>query len=161
MSRDWRLYLEDIERACEKVGRFTQGCDFESFVADERTYDAVLRNLEVIGEAAKRVPDNVRAQMPEVPWRAIAGFRDFCRARLLCRGRSDRVERGSAGGSEPAGHRWRVPAGDGIAERSELTDAWPGERHWRLRSHGPRSASGGDAGSEAAPASIGVSTWCP
>jgi uncharacterized protein with HEPN domain len=65
VSRDWRLYLEDIERACEKVGRFTQGCDFESFDADERTYDTVLRNLEVIGEAAKRVPDNVRAQTPE------------------------------------------------------------------------------------------------
>lgn len=77
MSRDWRLYLEDIERACKKVGRFTQGCDLETFVADERTYDAVLRNLEVIGEAAKRVPDDVRAQMPNVPWRAIAGFRDF------------------------------------------------------------------------------------
>lgn len=77
MSRDWRLYLEDIERACEKVGRFTHGCDLETFIADERTYDAVLRNLEVIGEAAKRVPDDVRSQMPDVPWRAIAGFRDF------------------------------------------------------------------------------------
>lgn len=77
MSRDWRLYLEDIERACEKIERFTQGFDFDGFVADERTYDAVLRNLEVIGEAAKRVPDDVRAQMPDVPWRAIAGFRDF------------------------------------------------------------------------------------
>lgn len=49
----------------------------ESFAADERTYDAVLRNLEVIGEAAKRVPDATRQQMPEVPWRAITGFRDF------------------------------------------------------------------------------------
>jgi uncharacterized protein with HEPN domain len=77
VSRDWRLYLEDIERACEKIGRFTQGFDFDAFVGDERTYDAVLRNLEVIGEAAKRVPDGVRGQMPDVPWRAIAGFRDF------------------------------------------------------------------------------------
>jgi uncharacterized protein with HEPN domain len=71
------LYLEDIEAACAKVERFTHGLDFESFVADERTYDAVLRNLEVIGEAAKRVPDEVRLQMLEVPRRAIAGFRDF------------------------------------------------------------------------------------
>ena len=77
MSRDWRLYLEDIERACEKVGRYTRGSDFDAFVADERTYDAVLRNLEVIGEATKRVPDSVRGQMPEIPWRAISGFRDF------------------------------------------------------------------------------------
>lgn len=63
MSRDWRLYLEDIERAYEKVGRFTQGCDLAMFFADERTYDAALRNLEVIGEAAKRVPDHVRGQV--------------------------------------------------------------------------------------------------
>lgn len=57
--------------------RFTTGMTRESFVADERTYDAVLRNLEVVGEAAKRVPDALRAEMPDVPWRAIAGFRDF------------------------------------------------------------------------------------
>jgi uncharacterized protein with HEPN domain len=77
VSRDVRLYLEDIERACSKIERFTTGMTIESFVADERTYDAVLRNLEVLGEAAKRVPDALRAEMPEVPWRAIAGFRDF------------------------------------------------------------------------------------
>jgi uncharacterized protein with HEPN domain len=77
VSRDVRLYLEDIERACDKIERFTTGMTLESFVADERTYDAVLRNLEVLGEAAKRVPDALRAEMPEVPWRAIAGFRDF------------------------------------------------------------------------------------
>ena len=77
MSRDPRLYLEDIEQACKKVQRFVAGLDQASFVADERTHDAVLRNLEVLGEAAKRVPPEIRAQMPEVPWRAIAGFRDF------------------------------------------------------------------------------------
>lgn len=77
MSRDPLLYLEDIQRACEKVERFTKGLDQESFEADERTYDAVLRNLEVLGEAAKRVPDDIRQQMPAVPWRAVSGFRDF------------------------------------------------------------------------------------
>ncbi|MDB4987861.1 MAG: hypothetical protein JWN04_3039 [Myxococcaceae bacterium] len=77
MSRDVGLYLEDIERACDKIERFTSGMALESFVADERTYDAVLRNVEVIGEAAKRVPDPVRAEMPEVPWIAISGSRDF------------------------------------------------------------------------------------
>lgn len=51
MSRDVRLYLEDIIHAGEKIVRFTDGMTLESFVADERTYDAVLRNLEVIGES--------------------------------------------------------------------------------------------------------------
>lgn len=77
MSRDPRLYLEDIVRACEKVERYTAGLDIDGFVRDERTYDAVLRNLEVIGEAAKRVPSEIRDEMSGVPWRAIAGFRDF------------------------------------------------------------------------------------
>jgi uncharacterized protein with HEPN domain len=77
VSRDVRLYLEDIVGACQKIVRFTQGMTKETFVADERTYDAVLRNLEVLGEAAKRVPEATRQQIPEVPWRAVAGFRDF------------------------------------------------------------------------------------
>lgn len=77
VSRDVRLYLEDIVRACEKIARFTRGMTQESFVADELTHDAVLRNLEVLGEAAKCVPETTRQQMPEVPWRAISGFRDF------------------------------------------------------------------------------------
>ena len=75
-SRDVRLYLEDIEQACEKIEPFTTGMPLASFVADERTYDAVLRKLEVLGEATKRVPDALKAEMPDVPWRAIAEFRD-------------------------------------------------------------------------------------
>ena len=47
-----------------------------AFVADERTFDAVLRNLEVVGEAAKHIPGEVRAQMPEIEWRKVAGLRD-------------------------------------------------------------------------------------
>lgn len=77
MSRDARLYLEDIVLACDKIERYTAGFDFDGFVGDDRTYDAVLRNLEVIGEAAKRVPDEIRREMPQIPGRAIAGFRDF------------------------------------------------------------------------------------
>lgn len=77
MSRDFRLYLEDIVLACEKIERYTDKLDFSGFTSDERTYDAVLRNLEVIGEAAKRVPDEIKSGMPHIPWRAIAGFRDF------------------------------------------------------------------------------------
>ena len=61
MSRDWRLYLGDIVTSCEKIRRFTAGMSRESFLADERTVDAVVRNIEIIGIAAKRIPDEIRA----------------------------------------------------------------------------------------------------
>jgi uncharacterized protein with HEPN domain len=76
VSRDEALYIEDMVQACEKIVRFTAGLDYGAFVKDERTHDAVLRNLEIIGEAAKRVSPSVRDRMPSVPWRAICGFRD-------------------------------------------------------------------------------------
>lgn len=77
MSRDWRLFRQDIVDACEKVQRYTRGLDFSDFVANELVFDAVLRNLEVIGEAAKKVPEDVRRRHPEVEWRSIAGLWDI------------------------------------------------------------------------------------
>lgn len=53
MSRDWLLYLDDIQESGAKIFRYIQGMTFETFVDDERTYDAVVRNLEIIGEAVK------------------------------------------------------------------------------------------------------------
>jgi uncharacterized protein with HEPN domain len=60
LSRDWQLYWSDIHEAVIKILRFTEGMDQSSFLADERTRDAVLRNLEIIGEAAKHIPLHVR-----------------------------------------------------------------------------------------------------
>ena len=77
MSRDRRYYLEDIARSCEKIQRFTAGMTLEAFLADERTYDAVVRNLEILGEAAKRVPDDTRIVLPGVEWKKAAGMRDM------------------------------------------------------------------------------------
>jgi len=77
MSRDWRLYWDDVVAACRKVQRYTAGLDKEGFRADEKIYDAVLRNIEVIGEATKNLPDQVRARVTGVEWRKIAGMRDI------------------------------------------------------------------------------------
>ncbi|MGD0623693.1 MAG: DUF86 domain-containing protein [Thermodesulfobacteriota bacterium] len=76
MSRDYRLCLEDILDSCGKILRFTAQMPFDQFVEDEKTYDAVVRNLEIIGEAAKNVPEDIRLRYPGIEWRKIAGLRD-------------------------------------------------------------------------------------
>ena len=75
-ERDWRLYADDIVEACDKIRRFIGGMDYDAFVADERTRDAVIRNLEIIGEAAKNLPDEETAKAPHIPWRLVCGMRD-------------------------------------------------------------------------------------
>jgi uncharacterized protein with HEPN domain len=76
MSRDWMLYLEDILACSRKVERYTSGMTREQFKADDKTYDAVVRNLEIIGEAAKNIPPSVQAMIAEIDWRKPAGLRD-------------------------------------------------------------------------------------
>jgi uncharacterized protein with HEPN domain len=63
--------------AAEKVRRYTAGMTAPDFAADEKTRDAVLRNLEIIGEAAKQIPGEARAQARSLDWRKIAAFRDI------------------------------------------------------------------------------------
>lgn len=77
MSRDIRVYLLDILERCERITRYMEGLDEERWSKDERTQDAVLRNLEVIGEAVKRLPADLRQRAPEIPWQDIAGLRDI------------------------------------------------------------------------------------
>ena len=69
MSRNDDLFLKDMAQACDKVVRFVSGDSREQFFVDEKTYDAVLRNLEVIGEAAKHVSEEVRVNLPGIDWR--------------------------------------------------------------------------------------------
>ena len=77
MSRDELLYLEDIQKSCEKVLRFTKGMTYKKFVSDDLHFDAVLRNLEIIGEAVKNISDETRQKYPQLKWRKIAGFRNI------------------------------------------------------------------------------------
>lgn len=74
--REWRFYVKDMIQFAEKIQSFTDGMDQDSFVSDALTYDATLRNLELIGEAATHIPDAVRKANPEVPWRTIVGTRN-------------------------------------------------------------------------------------
>jgi len=77
VSRDSRLYLEDMRDCCRKVIRYTEGMTREQLAADEKTFDAVMRNLEVTGEAARHISEELRNRHEEVEWRKIAGFRDI------------------------------------------------------------------------------------
>jgi ribonuclease HepT-like protein len=62
--RDWRLFADDIIEACGKIRRYVAGMSYEAFVGDELRRDAAIRNIEIIGEAAKNLPDEVVAQAP-------------------------------------------------------------------------------------------------
>jgi uncharacterized protein with HEPN domain len=76
VSRSWELFLRDMLEAARKMIRFSADRQLESFVADEMAYDATLRNLEVLSEAAKCIPEEVRQRHPDVDWRGLAGLRD-------------------------------------------------------------------------------------
>ena len=75
-SREWRFHIDDMIAFAEKVIAYTDGLDQERFVASGLNYDATVRNLELIGEAATHVPDAVRAAHPQVPWRLVIATRN-------------------------------------------------------------------------------------
>lgn len=75
-GRPWRFYVQDMIDFGEKVLAYTDGLDQEAFIAYGLTYDATLRNLQLIGEAARHIPDEVRQSHSEIPWHAIIGTRN-------------------------------------------------------------------------------------
>lgn len=76
MTRDLRVYIEDILDSIAKIESYTQTVTEERFYHDSQVQDAVLRRLEIIGEAAKHIPQGVRDRYPKIPWKQIAGMRD-------------------------------------------------------------------------------------
>jgi len=74
--RDFIDFLEDIVDAMEKAMNFVEGMSYEEFAQDDKTIFAVIRALEITGEAVKSVPDEIRKNYPEIPWRGMAGMRD-------------------------------------------------------------------------------------
>jgi uncharacterized protein with HEPN domain len=77
MPRDYKVYLDDILQAITRIREYTAGLSPTTFAGDAKTFDAVVRNLEVIGEAAKAVPEVIRSEHLEVDWKKIAGLRDI------------------------------------------------------------------------------------
>ncbi len=77
MSRDYKVYAEDIFDAIHKIQAYTVGLSLPALVADTKTFDAVVRNLEIIGEAARGIPEPVRAQHSEIDWKRITGLRNI------------------------------------------------------------------------------------
>ena len=77
MSRDYSVYLEDILEAIQKIQQYIEGLSINTFSRDSKTLDAVVRNLEVIGEATKRIPEEIRSKYPGIEWKKIAGLRDM------------------------------------------------------------------------------------
>jgi len=76
-ARDWRIRIEDMVGAIAKIERYTKGLSHTQFHEDEKTVDAVIRNLIVIGEAARLVPDEIAGQHPEIAWTKMRGLRNL------------------------------------------------------------------------------------
>jgi len=77
LSRKPEQRIDDIILCCEKILRFTSGMNREQLAGQELVMDAVLRNITIIGEATKHLPDGIRARMPGIEWKEIAGMRDW------------------------------------------------------------------------------------
>ena len=74
--RNWRLRVEDIVTAAESIEDYIRGMTFDGFCQDKKTVDAVVRNLEVIGEAARHVPDEVRNRFRDIAWADMSDMRN-------------------------------------------------------------------------------------
>lgn len=75
-KRDLELYIEDIQDAISKIEKYVEDLNFDDFIKDTKTMDAVIKNLAVIGEAVRNIPSKIRLKYSEIPWAEIMGMRN-------------------------------------------------------------------------------------
>jgi uncharacterized protein with HEPN domain len=76
MKKEYGDYLEDIIDSMSKTEKFTEHLSYDEFIKDDKTIFAIIRALEIIGEAVKNIPETLKAKYPDIPWRDMAGMRD-------------------------------------------------------------------------------------
>jgi uncharacterized protein with HEPN domain len=75
-KRFWKLFVEDVLESLTRIGNYTENMDFEDFRADRKTIDAVVRNFEIIGEASRSIPNEIKEKYENVDWKGIIGLRN-------------------------------------------------------------------------------------
>lgn len=75
-KKDYRDYLQDILDSINDTDDFVKGMSFDDFLKDKKSVNAVIRSIEVIGEAAKKIPHSLRKEFPDIPWKKMTGMRD-------------------------------------------------------------------------------------
>ena len=76
-ERSYLMFLEDIIESIEKIEAYIGDMEYDAFIDDGKTVDAVVRNLEIIGEASKKLPDDLKDKISEVPWHRMTGLRNI------------------------------------------------------------------------------------
>lgn len=77
MQKECKVYLDDIVESIEKIEKYTTNISYEKFAEDSLLVDGVIRNLEIIGEAVKNLPAQIKTKYPDIEWKKIAGLRDI------------------------------------------------------------------------------------
>ena len=77
VDQDYSIYINDILKCIKKIKRYIKSLDFDSFILDEIIYDAVIRNLEIIGEASNKIPKSIQKNYDQIEWRKISGLRNI------------------------------------------------------------------------------------
>ncbi len=75
--RSYYLYLKDISESVKKILEYTRGMEYEEFIENSMVFDAVIRNFEIIGEAAKNIPPEIKLEFPHIPWPDMVGMRNI------------------------------------------------------------------------------------